>query len=143
MTTNQMRIMRLPHAADLPLPAYQSAHAAGLDLVAAVPAGEPLIIFPGRRAAIPTGLVFALPQGTEAQVKPRSGLALQYGVTVLNGTLNSDYIGEVHVILANFGEEGFAVVRGARIATLVLSATVQATICEISSLDPRLQPIEA
>jgi dUTP pyrophosphatase len=133
----QVRIMRLPHAADLPLPAYQSAHAAGLDLVAAVPAGAPLIIAPGRRAAIPTGLAFALPQGVEGQIRPRSGLALRYGVTVLNspGTLDADYRGEVHVILANFGEEGFAVARGARIAQLVLSATVQATICEVSSLD--------
>jgi dUTP diphosphatase len=134
---DQVRIMRLPHAADLPLPAYQSAHAAGLDLVAAVPAGEPLIIAPGRRAAIPTGLAFALPQGVEGQIRPRSGLALRHGVTVLNspGTLDADYRGEVHVILANFGEEWFPVVRGARIAQLVLSATVQATIREVSSLD--------
>jgi dUTP pyrophosphatase len=133
----QVRIMRLPHAADLPLPAYQSAHAAGLDLVAAVPAGAPLIIAPGRRAAIPTGLAFALPQGVEGQIRPRSGLALRHGVTVLNspGTLDPDYRGEVHVILANFGEEAFPVARGARIAQLVLSATVQASICEVSSLD--------
>jgi dUTP pyrophosphatase len=133
----QVQIMRLPHAADLPLPTYQSAHAAGLDLVAAIPAGAPLIIAPGRRAAIPTGLAFALPPGVEGQVRPRSGLALRHGVTVLNspGTIDADYRGEVHVILANFGEEGFAVTRGARIAQLVLSATVQATICEVSSLD--------
>jgi dUTP pyrophosphatase len=133
----QVRIMRLPHAADLPLPAYQSAHAAGLDLVAAVPAGAPLIIAPGRRAAIPTGLAFALPRGVEGQIRPRSGLALRHGVTVLNspGTLDPDYRGEVHVILVNFGEEEFAVARGARIAQLVLSATTQATICEVSSLD--------
>ncbi|MFL6835174.1 MAG: dUTP diphosphatase [Xanthobacteraceae bacterium] len=137
MNKVQVRIMRLPHAADLPLPAYQSAHAAGLDLVAAVPAGAPLIIAPGRRAAIPTGLAFALPQGVEGQIRPRSGLALRHGVTVLNspGTLDADYRGEVHVILANFGEEEFPVARGARIAQLVLSATVQATICEVSSLD--------
>jgi dUTP diphosphatase len=117
--------MRLPHAADLPLPTYQSAHAAGLDLVAAVPAGAPLIIAPGRRAAIPTGLAFALPQGVEGQIRPRSGLALRHGITVLNspGTL------------ANFGEDEFPVARGARIAQLVLSATVQAVICEVSSLD--------
>jgi dUTP pyrophosphatase len=133
----QVRIMRLPHAADLPLPAYQSAHAAGLDLMAAVPADAPLIIAPGRRAAIPTGLAFALPEGVEGQIRPRSGLALRHGVTVLNspGTLDADYRGEVNVILANFGEEEFPVTRGARIAQLVLSATVQATICEVSSLD--------
>ena len=131
----QVQIMRLPHAADLPLPAYQSAHAVGLDLVAAVPAGASLIIAPGRRAAIPTGLVLALPPGVEGQIRPRSGLALRHGVTVLNspGTLDADYRGEVHVILANFGEEGFPVARGARIAQLVLSATVQATISEVSS----------
>jgi dUTP pyrophosphatase len=133
----QVRIMRLPHAADLPLPTYQSAYAAGLDLVAAVPADAPLIIAPGRRAAIPTGLVFALPQGVEGQIRPRSGLALRHGVTVLNspGTIDADYRGEVQVVLVNLGEEVFPVARGARIAQLVLSATVQATICEVSSLD--------
>jgi dUTP pyrophosphatase len=133
----QVRIMRLPHAADLPLPAYQSAHAAGLDLVAAVPADMPLIIAPGRRAAIPTGLVLALPKGVEGQIRPRSGLALRHGVTVLNspGTIDAGYRGEVHVILANFGEEGFAVARGARMAQLVLSPVVQPTISEAASLD--------
>src|SRR6516165_4338115 len=95
----QVRIMRLPHAADLPLPAYQSAQAAGLDLVAAVPADvtkAPIVIAPGGRAAIPTGLAFALPAGIEGQIRPRSGLALHYGVTVLNspGTLDADYRGE-------------------------------------------------
>jgi dUTP pyrophosphatase len=136
-THEQVQIMRLPHAADLPLPNYQSVHAAGLDLVAAVPADASVIIAPGGRAAIPTGLAFALPAGTEGQIRPRSGLALRHGVTVLNspGTLDADYRGEVHVILANFGEETFPVARGARIAQLVLSATVQATICEVSSLE--------
>jgi dUTP pyrophosphatase len=137
MTNNEVRIMRLPHAADLSLPAYQSAHAAGLDLVAALPAGYPLIIPPGRRAAIPTGLAFALPAGVEGQIRPRSGLALHHGVTVLNspGTLDGDYRGEVHVILANFGDERFPVARGARIAQLVLSPTLRPSICEVSSLD--------
>jgi dUTP pyrophosphatase len=138
--TISIKIMRLPHAADLPLPAYQSAHAAALDLVAAVPASAPLIIAPGRRAAIPTGLAFALPPGVEGQIKPRSGLALRHGVTVLNGTFDADYRGEVHVILANFGEELFPVARGARIAQLVLSPTVQATICEVSSLPAEVVP---
>jgi dUTP pyrophosphatase len=133
----ELRIMRLPHGADLPLPAYQSAHAAGLDIVAAVPADAPLIIAPGGRAAIPTGLAIALPPGIEGQIRPRSGLALRHGITVLNspGTLDPDYRGEVHVILANFGHEPFPVTRGARIAQLVVSATVQATLCEVSSLD--------
>ena len=131
----QVRVMRLPHAADLPLPAYQSAHAAGLDLVAAVP--KPIIIAPGGRAAIPTGLAFALPPWLEGQVRPRSGLALHFGVTVLNspGTLDADYRGEVHVILANLGSEPFAVERGARIAQLVLTTTMQIAILEVASLD--------
>jgi dUTP pyrophosphatase len=140
---DQVRIMRLPHAADLPLPAYESVNAAGLDLVAALPAGAPLIIERWCRAAIPTGLTFALPPGVVAQVKPRTGLAFRHGIMVLNGPFDSDYVGEVQVILANFGEEAFPVTRGARIATLVLSATVQATICEISRSDPRLQPTKA
>jgi dUTP pyrophosphatase len=133
----ELRVMRLPHGADLPLPAYQSAHAAGLDLVAAVPAGAPVIIAPGGRAAIPTGLAIALPPGIEGQIRPRSGLALRHGITVLNspGTLDPDYRGEVHVILANFGQEPFPVARGARIAQLVVSATVQATLREVSTLD--------
>jgi dUTP pyrophosphatase len=136
MSQVEMRIRRLPHAIDLPLPTYQSAHAAGLDLVAAVPKGAPLIIAPGRRAAIPTGLALALPPGVEGQIRPRSGLALRHGVTVLNspGTLDADYRGEVHVILANFGEEEFPVARGARIARLVLSATVRPTLAEDTSL---------
>jgi dUTP pyrophosphatase len=137
MTNNEVRIMRLPHAADLPLPAYQSAHAAGLDLVAAIPVDTPLIIAPGRRAAIPTGLALALPAGVEGQIRPRSGLALHHGVTVLNspGTFDADYRGELHVILANFGQDGFPVARGARIAQLVFSPTLRPSICEVSSLD--------
>jgi dUTP diphosphatase len=133
----EVRIMRLPHAADLPLPAYQSEHAAGLDLVAAVPAGAPLILAPGQRAAIPTGIVIAIPPGAEGQIRPRSGLALRHGVTVLNspGTVDADYRGEVHVILANFGADPFQVERGARIAQLVLAATLQAVICEVANLD--------
>ena len=124
MSKVEVCIMRLPHAADLPLPAYQSAHAAGLDLMAAVPAGAPVVIAPGGRAAIPTGLAFALPAGIEGQIRPRSGLALHHGVTVLNspGTLDPDYRGEVHVILANFGHDPFAVERGARIAQTLAGA---------------------
>jgi dUTP pyrophosphatase len=133
----QVRILRLAHAADLPLPAYQSARAAGLDLVATIPAGAPVIIPPRGRAAIPTGLAFALPAGVEGQIRPRSGLALHFGVTVLNspGTLDPDYRGEVHVILANFGAEPFAVERGARIAQLVFAPIVQADIREVAAVD--------
>jgi dUTP pyrophosphatase len=133
----QVRIMRLSHAAslaaDLPLPAYQGDYAAELDLMAAI--REPIVIAPGRRAAIPTGLVFALPPGLEMQLRPITGLVLRFGVTVLNPSLGADYRGEVHVILANFGEEAFAVERGARIAQLVLTPTVQVSILEVPSLD--------
>ena len=130
-------MLRLAHAADLPLPAYQSELAAGLDLLAAVPADVPLIIAPRARASIPTGLALALPPGIEGQIRPRSGLARDHGITVLNspGTIDADYRGEVHVILANFGERPFTVERGARIAQLVLGAAVQARIREVESLD--------
>ncbi len=114
-------IKSLPNADGLPTPSYQSEGAAGLDLIAATPEGEPVILAPGDRAPIPTGLSIELPQGFEAQVRPRSGLALRYGVTVLNspGTIDADYRGEVIVILINLGTEPFAVQRGARIAQLV------------------------
>ena len=137
MNKVQVRIMRLPHAVDLPLPEYQNAPAAGLDLVAAVPTGTPVVIAPGGRAAIPTGVAFALPTGTEGQIRSRSGLALHYGVMVFNspGTIDADYRGEVHVILANFGAEPFTVERGARIAKLVLVPVVQVGIHEVASLD--------
>jgi len=130
-------MVRLAHAADLPLPAYQSELAAGLDLLAAVPADVPLIIAPRARASIPTGLALALPPGIEGQIRPRSGLARDHGITVLNspGTIDADYRGEVHVILANFGERPFTVERGARIAQLVLGAAVRARIREVESLD--------
>ena len=136
----RVRIMRLPHAADLPLPAYQSAHAAGLDLVAAVPADvtkAPIVIAPRGRAGIPTGLAFALPAGIEGQIRSRSGLALHYGITVFNspGTLDADYRGELHVILVNLGSEPFIVERGARIAQLVLTTTMQIALLEVPSLD--------
>jgi dUTP pyrophosphatase len=133
----ELKMMRLPHAADLPLPAYQSELAAGLDLVAAVPADAPVTLAPGARALIPTGLVIALPPGTEAQVRPRSGLALRHGVTVLNspGTIDADYRGEIQVILVNHGNDSFTVERGQRIAQLIIGATMQAVICEVASLD--------
>lgn len=128
--------MRLPHAADLPLPAYQSAHAAGLDLLAAVPADDPVEIAPGDRAMIPTGLVIALPPGSEGQVRPRSGLAARHGITVLNtpGTIDADYRGEVQVILINLGTEPFQISRGMRIAQLVVARVQYAKLIEAESL---------
>jgi dUTP pyrophosphatase len=130
-------ILRLPHAADLPLPAYETAQAAGMDLRAAVPEDEPLVLRPGARAAVPTGLAFALPADFEAQVRPRSGLALKAGVTCLNtpGTIDADYRGEVKVILVNLGEEDFTIRRGERIAQLVVAPVVQASWTEVDSLD--------
>lgn len=125
-----LRIRQLPHAEGLPLPAYATPQAAGLDLAAAVPAGEPVVIPPGRRAKVPTGLVIALPEGTEGQVRPRSGLALNHGVTVLNapGTVDADYRGEVAVILYNTGEEAFTVTRGLRIAQLIVAPVLQVAV---------------
>jgi dUTP pyrophosphatase len=130
-------IIRLPHAADLPLPAYESAQAAGMDLRAAVPEDEPLVLRPGSRFPVPTGLAFALPPGFEGQVRPRSGLAFKSGVTCLNspGTVDADYRGEVKVILINHGEEDFTIRRGDRIAQLIVAPVVQAQWAEVESLD--------
>jgi dUTP pyrophosphatase len=113
---------RLPHGEGLQLPTYQSEDASGMDLMAAVPAGEGIVLAPGSRALIATGFAIELPRGFEAQIRPRSGLALADGVTVLNspGTIDADYRGEIGVILINFGEKSFAVRRGARIAQLVV-----------------------
>jgi dUTP pyrophosphatase len=137
MSAVEVRLMRLPHSDGLPLPAYHSPLASGLDLVAAVPAAEPVTIAPGERAMIPTGIALALPSGFEGQVRPRSGLAARHGVTVLNspGTIDADYRGEVQVILVNLGRDPFTVERGARIAQLVIAATMQASICEVPTLD--------
>lgn len=128
---------RLEHACDLPLPEYATSGAAGMDLVAAVPAEMPLLIPPRGRAAVPTGLVLAIPQGFEGQVRPRSGLALKNGVTVLNapGTIDSDYRGEVKVILLNTSDETFEISRGMRIAQLVFARVEQMALQEVSSLD--------
>ena len=132
-----VRIVRLPHGADLPLPAYQSALAAGLDLVAAVPTDAPIQITSGARALIPTGVAIALPAGYEAQVRPRSGLALRYGVTVLNspGTIDADYRGEIQIILVNLGSEAFVINRGMRIAQLVIAPISHVKLVESASLD--------
>ncbi|ADZ68483.1 dUTP diphosphatase [Polymorphum gilvum] len=128
-------LMRLPHGADLPLPAYQSADAAGFDLMAAVEA--PLVLAPGARALVPTGLAMALPGGHEGQVRPRSGLAARHGVTVLNtpGTVDADYRGEVKVILINLGDDPFTIERGMRIAQMVIAPVTRATLAEADSLD--------
>ena len=130
-------ITRLPHGADIPLPAYETAQAAGMDLRAAVPEEEPLTLRPGSRFPVPTGLAFALPPGFEGQVRPRSGLAFKHGVTCLNtpGTVDADYRGEVKVILINLGEEDFVIRRGERIAQLVIAPVVQAQWSEVDSLD--------
>ena len=132
-----LRIHRLPHGADLALPSYQSAHAAGLDLMAAVPAAAPVRLAPGARAIVPTEIAIAVPDGFEAQVRPRSGLAAGYGVTVLNtpGTIDADYRGEVMVILINLGAESFEIARGMRIAQLVVAPVVRARAAEAAGLD--------
>ena len=137
MESVDVQVMRLPHGAGLPLPAYQSAYAAGLDLVAAVPADAPVVIAPGARAMIPTGVCLALPQGCEGQVRPRSGLAARHGITVLNapGTVDADYRGEIQVILVNLGQESFTVDRGMRIAQLVIARTMHIKLCEAARLD--------
>jgi dUTP pyrophosphatase len=124
--------VRLPHGEDLPLPAYESAGAAGMDLRAAVPDDWPLLILPGKRALVPTGLILEIPQGMEGQIRPRSGLAFKHGLTCLNtpGTIDSDYRGEVKVLLINLGDEDFAVTRGMRIAQIVFAAVTQATVEE-------------
>ena len=136
MKSVKIKIARLPHSAGLPLPAYQSADAAGLDLMAAVPADAPVVIAPGARAQIPTGISIALPRGTEGQVRPRSGLAARHGISVLNtpGTIDSDYRGEIQVILVNFGSESFSVERGQRIAQLVIAPVFRAQLFESEEL---------
>jgi dUTP pyrophosphatase len=133
----EVRIVRLPHARDLPLPRYQSALAAGLDLMAAVPADAPVEIPPGGRAVIPTGVAVALPPGSEGQIRPRSGLAARHGVTVLNapGTIDADYRGELQVILVNTDTVLFAVSRGMRIAQLVIAPVQHVKLVEWNSLD--------
>ncbi|MBB3235668.1 dUTP diphosphatase [Phyllobacterium endophyticum] len=125
-------IVRLPHGQDLELPAYETAGSAGMDLRAAVPEDRPLLLLPGRRALVPSGLIFEIPQGFEAQVRPRSGLALKNGITCLNtpGTIDSDYRGEVKVLLINLGDDDFYVTRGMRIAQVVLAPVVQLDVEE-------------
>ena len=132
-----LRILRLSHAEGLALPAYETAGSAGMDLRAAVPEDAPLTLEPGARVLVPTGLKIALEQGWEAQIRPRSGLALKHGISAPNtpGTIDSDYRGEVGVILINLGQDPFVIRRGERIAQMVIAAVAQATVVEVDSLD--------
>lgn len=134
---SDLRVLRLAHGKDLPMPSYQSVHAAGLDLLAAVPAEAPLTIAAGARALVPTGIAIALPEGHEAQVRPRSGLAVRHGLTVLNspGTIDADYRGEIQVLLINLGDESVTISRGMRVAQLVIAPVVRTHIVEVASLD--------
>lgn len=129
-----LRVRFLDHGEGLPLPAYQTAGAAGLDLAAAVD----LVLDPGERVSVPTGLCVAIPAGFEGQVRPRSGLALRHGVTVLNapGTIDSDYRGELCVLLVNLGQAPFVVTRGMRVAQLVVAAVAQLPVLRVTDLDP-------
>jgi dUTP pyrophosphatase len=135
--TITIALKRLPHGEGLPLPAYATAHAAGLDVVAA----EELVLAPGARHAVATGFAIAIPEGYEVQVRPRSGLALKHGVTCLNtpGTIDADYRGEVKVILANLGDEPFVITRGERIAQLVPARVQHAAFSEVETLDDTLR----
>ena len=130
----RIAVVRLPHGMDLPLPEYRTALAAGMDLPAAVE--EPVTLSPGECAVLPTGLAFALPDGYEAQVRPRSGLAARHGVTVLNapGTVDADYRGEVKVPLINHGKAAFEIERGMRIAQMVIAPVARATLAEVDEL---------
>jgi dUTP diphosphatase len=132
----RVKVVRLAHAKGLALPSYQSDGAAGMDLLAAVPRGAPLRLSPGKRALVPTGLVLELPPGFEAQVRPRSGLALRHGITVLNspGTIDCDYRGEVMVLLANLGEAPFRIERGERIAQLVVQRIERVRLVEVAEI---------
>lgn len=133
----KLSILQLPHAAGLPLPRYETAGAAGFDLAAAVAEDAPLTLAPGARALVPTGLIFQLPQGFEAQIRPRSGLALKHGITVLNapGTIDADYRGEVQVLLVNHGDAEFTITRGMRIAQAVVAPVMQMEIVTAENAD--------
>ncbi|HPF23474.1 MAG TPA: dUTP diphosphatase [Hyphomonas sp.] len=137
MTDITVAVRPLPHFEGLQLPAYETAGSAGMDVRAAVPDGEPMVLAPGARAMVPTGLSVAIPQGYEIQVRPRSGLAAKHGLTCLNtpGTIDSDYRGEIKVILINLGQEAFTIQRGERIAQLVLAPVTRLAWSEVEALD--------
>ena len=132
-----LSLLRLPHAEGLSLPAYQTTGAAGFDLAAAIPAGETCTLAPGERQLVPTGLVMAVPQGYEAQIRPRSGLALKHGISVVNapGTIDSDYRGEVQVILVNLGQQAWSFSRGERIAHCVIAPVTRVALVLATDLD--------
>ncbi len=132
----KVEVQQLPHGEGLPLPAYQTAHAAGMDLLAAVPDSAPVVLEPGKVAMVPTALSIALPPGYEAQVRPRSGLAAKHGITVLNspGTIDADYRGEIAVLLINHGSAAFTIKRGERIAQMVIAKVEQAELVTVVSL---------
>ena len=132
----KVEILQLPHGEGLPLPAYQTAHAAGMDLLAAVPDSAPVVLEPGKVAMVPTALSIALPPGFEAQVRPRSGLAAKHGITVLNspGTIDADYRGEIAVLLINHGGAAFTIKRGERIAQMVIAKVEQAELVVVQAL---------
>ncbi|POO56787.1 dUTP diphosphatase [Agrobacterium rosae] len=129
-----LNLLRLAHADGIDLPSYETSGAAGMDLRAAVPADKPLVLKPGARALVPTGFIFEVPQGFEAQIRPRSGLAIKNGITCLNtpGTVDSDYRGEVKVILANLGQDNFVIERGMRIAQMVIAPVTQVAVFEVT-----------
>lgn len=133
-TRPTLNLCRLPHGEGLELPAYETAGAAGMDLRAAVLDAEPLTLSPGKRALVPTGLIFEIPHGFEGQIRPRSGLAFKSGITCLNtpGTVDSDYRGEVKVLLINLGDEDFTITRGMRIAQMVIAPVTQMPVLEVT-----------
>jgi dUTP pyrophosphatase len=135
--SHRLRVQRLTHGQDLPLPRYETPGAAGMDLVAANPADKPVVLEPLARALIPTGLLIQLEQGYEAQVRPRSGLAFKHGVTVLNapGTIDADYRGEVQVLLVNLGREPFTITRGMRVAQMIVAPVTVVELVEVESVD--------
>ena len=137
MSTVAVQVRPLPHFDGLELPAYETSGSAGMDVRAALPAGDPLTLKPGARAMVPTGLSVAIPEGYEIQVRPRSGLAARHGLTCLNtpGTIDSDYRGEIKVILINLGAEAFVIQRGERIAQLVLAPVTRLAWSEVAALD--------
>ena len=131
------QLMQLPHGQDLPLPSYETSEAAGMDLRAAVPEDAPLTLKPGARELVPTGFAMAIPPGFEAQIRPRSGLALKHGLSLVNapGTIDSDYRGEIKIILINQGDQDFEISRGMRIAQMVIAPVLQVAIEPVNSLD--------
>ncbi len=133
-TRPTLNLLRLTHGEGIELPAYETKGAAGMDLRAAVDDGAPMVLAPGKRALVPTGLIFEIPEGFEGQIRPRSGLAFKNGITCLNtpGTIDSDYRGEVKVLLINLGEEPFEITRGMRIAQMVIAPVTQARVAEIT-----------